>query len=110
MTLSISFTGKTFDIIYQSRWSTFQHFVYFSGTSDGWTGTSVVSAMKRRKVSNFKGKMGIMFREREMEIFHHSEMTPRGNYCDQNDPNGCTNKWNNYEDKGPRCRTTAVIE
>ena len=45
-----------------------------------------------------------------MEIFHHSEMTPRGNYCDQNDPNGCTNKWNNYEDKGPRCRTTAVID
>ena len=38
----------------------------------------MVSAMKRRKVSNFKGKMGIMFREREMEIFHHSEMTPRG--------------------------------
>merc|ERR1719213_327205 len=34
-------------------------------------------------------------------------LTPRGNYCDQEDPHGCTNKWNNYEYSAPLCRTTA---
>ena len=37
-----------------------------------------------------------------------SVRTPGGNICDEKDTNGCTNKWNNYEVEGPRCRTTAV--
>ena len=39
---------------------------------------------------------------------HFSVLTTRGNTCKQDDPNGCTNKWNNREVEAPRCLTTAV--
>ena len=49
VTLSISFTGNLHDIS-QSLFN-IELFIHFPGTSDGLTGTSVVSAMTKTKVS-----------------------------------------------------------